>query len=65
VAQTQVLSIRLTLEEVAKLSKVAICPCCKQRISKPTTAAQAILRAALASDATVEVDEDVDEAAGS
>lgn len=64
-AQTQVLSIRLTLEEVAKLSKVAICPCCKQRISKPTTAAQAILRAALANGAEAPEPDDDDEAAGS
>lgn len=46
-SQTQVLSIRLTLEEVAALTSVARCPCCKQRITKPTTAAQAIIRAAL------------------
>jgi hypothetical protein len=54
-AQTQVLSIRLTLDEVAKLGSVATCPCCKQRIRKPTTAAAAIIRAALA-DKTVAIE---------
>jgi len=59
-AQTQVLSIRLTLEEVEKLTTVARCPCCKQRIRKPTTAAQAILRAALASSESELPEEDDD-----
>lgn len=59
-AQTQVLSIRLTLEEVASLTKVARCPCCKQRITKPTTAAAAIIRAALASEPTDDTQEDED-----
>lgn len=56
--QTQVLSIRLTLDEIAALSKVAVCPCCKQGIKKPTAAAQAIIRAALGGPAIVTEEED-------
>jgi len=56
--QTQVISLRLTLDEVAALTKVARCPCCKQRISKPNSAAAAIIRSALQSGVTQDVQED-------
>ena len=58
--QTQVLSLRLTLDEVAQLSKIARCPCCKQRITKPTSAAQAIIRAALAGTTETPEEDDSD-----
>jgi len=56
--QTQVLSLRLTLDEVAQLTKIARCPCCRQRISKPTAAAQAILRSVLTGAPTDTEDEE-------
>lgn len=57
-SQTQVVSIRLTLEEVAQLTRVARCPCCHQAIQKPTAAAQALIRAALRGGAVVPDEDD-------